>query len=347
MLTARDLNGLYAIVPTPAKPGADRWDAVDTVDLDETARVVSKLIEDGAQGLIALGTTGECATLTNQDYDAFVGCLLESVGGRIPTFVGTSALGLHEVVRRIRYVSERGADGTLLGLPMWQPATTDMAVRFYETVSQAFPDLALMVYANQRAFRFDFNDAFWSGVAERAPTVMSAKFSNPKRLLDVQTASGGKVHFLPHEDHVCDFMKLAPETTTACWSTASSMGPQPALAIMKAILAGDASAAEAIAKDLNWANEPVMSLVAQPELFASYNIQVEKIRINEAGYCMAGPIRPPYDLIPDEHAEAARLCGQRWKELVAKYSSVDPGSRPSASAADTKAPNARPPQVAS
>ena len=76
MLSAQDLRGLYAIPPTPAKPGADRWDATDTVDLDETVRLTEQLIRDGVSGFMVLGTTGECATLTREDYEAYVDALL-------------------------------------------------------------------------------------------------------------------------------------------------------------------------------------------------------------------------------------------------------------------------------
>ena len=55
MLSPRDLRGVYAIIPTPAKAGADRWDAEDTVDLVETERVVDRLIADGVHGLMVLG----------------------------------------------------------------------------------------------------------------------------------------------------------------------------------------------------------------------------------------------------------------------------------------------------
>src|SRR5712692_10548192 len=117
MLRAQDLRGMYAIIPTPAKPGAERLDATDTVDLVETARVVDRLIQDGTTGIIALGTTGECATVSREDYEPFVDCVLGTVNKRVPTFIGTTALGAHEVARRLRFVRERGADGTLLGLP--------------------------------------------------------------------------------------------------------------------------------------------------------------------------------------------------------------------------------------
>ncbi len=322
MLQHDDLVGLYAIIPTPATADAEKWDAVDTVDLAETERVLNQLIADGTNGLILLGTTGEAATLTRDEYDAFVDCALATIRNRVPTFVGTSALGLHEVVSRTRFARDRGADGILLGLPMWQPCTVDTAVEFYKTMSLAFPETALMVYGNTRAFRFDFGPDFWSAVVTAAPTVMAAKFARPKDFPDAFAAAGHRVHFLPHEAAVMKFYDMQPATTKACWSTAASMGPEPALAIIRALNGGRIDDARAIAKDLEWAGGAVEALVAKPELFASYNIQVEKTRINAAGYCNAGPVRPPYQVFPEEYAALARENGRRWNELRTKYAGV-------------------------
>jgi len=320
MLKPADLRGVYAIIPTPAKAGADRWDAVDTVDLAETERVVNRLIGDGVSGLIVLGTTGECATLTGREYEAFVECVLATVKRRIPAFIGTTALGTHEVVRRTRFAADRGADGILLGLPMWQPLTVDMAVEYYRGISEAFPRLALMVYGNARAFRFPFPPEFWSRVVEVAPTLMAAKYSRPKALLDALAAAKGRVHFLPHDGGLSKFAELSPGTTTACWSTAASMGPEPVLEQIRALLSNDAEALRRIAADLAWAREPIAEITSDPDLFATYNIQLEKIRIEAAGYCKAGPIRPPYNVMPEPYAERARENARRWRQLCAKYS---------------------------
>jgi len=322
MLKPTDLRGVYAIIPTPAKDGADRWDAVDTVDLDETERIINRLINDGIDGLIVLGTTGECATLTGEEHESFVDCVLETVRKRIPTFVGTTALGTHEVVRRTRFAAERGADGILLGLPMWQPLTIDMAVEFYRSVSEAFPRLALMVYGNNRAFRFSFPPEFWSRVVEVAPNLMAAKYSRPNALLDALAASKGRVHFLPHDGGVAKFAELSPETTTACWSTAASMGPEPVMAQMRAQLAGDAEELRKIGADLAWVRAPIKELTSNADLFATYNIQVEKMRIEMAGYCKAGPIRPPYHIMPEPYVEMVREHARRWRQLCEKYSKV-------------------------
>ena len=322
MLQASDMRGLYAIIPTPAKPGADRADAVDTVDLAETERVINRLVSDGADGLIVLGTTGECATLTGAEYEAFTECVLATVRKRIPTFVGTTALGTHEVVRRTRFAAERGADGVLLGLPMWQPLTVDMAVDYYASISALFPDTAIMVYGNGRAFRFTFPPEFWGRVAGAAPTLMSAKYSRPKVLMDALAASKGRVHFLPNDGGVAKFLELSPETTTACWSTAASMGPEPVLALMRALKAGDKEALRKIDADLAWSREPISTLVSDPELFAVYNLQMEKLRIAAAGYCKAGPLRPPYHIMPEDYAESSRENARRWRQLCEKYASV-------------------------
>lgn len=319
MISAKDLRGALAIMPTPARPGADRPDALDTVDLDETARLAESLIRDGAAGIMALGTMGECATVSAKDYEAFVDCLLATVRKRIPTFVGTTALGTHEIVRRIRFVKERGATGTLLGIPMWQPATLEMAVNFYASVSETFPDFPIMVYANTRAFRFAFGLDFWTTVAQKAPTVMSSKFSSKGILREAVAATKGRINFVPPISMAYGFAQLAPESTTTCWIP--SVGPQPAIALMNAVAAGDWERAQRVANDIAWAVEPHHVVTGSQEIFASYNIQMEKVLMEASGYCKTGPIRPPYNVMPEDFAAACRESGQRFAKLREKYPS--------------------------
>ncbi len=321
MLTAKDLRGVYAIMPTPAKADAARPDAVDTVDLDETARLADQMIVDGVDGLIALGTTGECATLSTKEYYTVVDCLLSTVHGRVPIFIGTTTLGTHETVERAKFAKAQKADGTLLGLPMWQPFPPEAAARSFALFSEALPDFPVMVYANTNAFRNDFGVEFWRHVAATAPTVMSAKFLNAETLPECIAASKGRINFLPNDSRALAFYKAAPDALTACWSTASSMGPQPVMALMKAILSGNIEQAEAIAVDLRHCTGAVHSITRNDELFAQVNIQMEKLRFEAAGYCKPGPIRPPYDWMPDDLAEMSRECGRRWAALIkAKYS---------------------------
>lgn len=318
LMQAREFEGVYAIIPTPSKEGADHWSATDTVDLEETERLVNQLIADGSAGIIALGTTGECATLTDGEWRQFAEAVVSAAAGRVPTFIGATTLGTHQTVERLRFARDLGATGTLLGLPMWQPCTEDMAVRFYADMSEAFPELSIMVYMNQRAFRFDFDAPFWSRVADAAPTVTSAKYTRSASYSGLVEAGKGRINFLPIDATCFGYAQELPEAVTACWTTAASMGPHPSIALMKALADKDMDRAKVISEDIAWATETF--LPPDPTEFGFYNIQLEKIRMDASGYSAAGPIRPPYNFVPEEYAERARECGHRWAELEKKYS---------------------------
>ena len=173
-LAASDINGAWAILATPAKDNASDWRAENTVDLDETARVVEALIAAGVDGLLSLGTFGECATLTWDEKRAFMATVVETARGRIPYFGGTSSLNTRETVRQTRAAYDLGVNGTMLGPPMWCYPDTATSLQFYRDVAEACPDLAICVYANPEAFKFDFPRPFWAQITQ-IPQVVSAK----------------------------------------------------------------------------------------------------------------------------------------------------------------------------
>jgi dihydrodipicolinate synthase/N-acetylneuraminate lyase len=175
-----------------------------------------------------------------------------------------------------------------------------------------------MVYANPRAFRFDFGVDFWAAVSEKAPTVMSAKFSSKAILRQSVAASKGRVNFVPPIGLAYEFAQISPESQTTCWIP--SVGPQVAIALMQALATKDAEQAKAVAADIAWANEPHHAITGSQEIFASYNIQLEKVLMAASGYCKTGPIRPPYNYMPDDFRKAATEGGQRYAKLREKYS---------------------------
>jgi dihydrodipicolinate synthase/N-acetylneuraminate lyase len=312
---------MQSILATPAKPGAERMDATDTVDLDEAARVVEQLIKDGVGGIWALGTMGECATTSQEDYEKFVDCILSTARKRVPMFVGTTALGSHEIARRIRFVRDLGADGTLLGMPMWQPLTLEGAVKYFTEISETFPDFGIMAYANSRAFRFEYGLDFWEAIAKKAPTVKHAKGgANPKNLTEALALTNRQINFVPNDGGAYAMAEVSRETTTASWS--ATMGPHPGTALMNAIAAGDMAKAKEISDEIHWAGEPIRPFVSSFEVFAQFNIQIEKVRMNAAGYIKAGPMRPPYNYMPKDMEEAAIENGRRFAQLEKKYAAM-------------------------
>src|SRR5438445_7969753 len=114
MLSAADITGVYAMVPTPCKPGEDTWEATDSVDLDEAARMTEQLIRDGIGGIAACGTTGECAALLWEEKRAFIDAVVQVSSHRVPVFAGATALGTRETIRQMKGLRDVGADGAFV-----------------------------------------------------------------------------------------------------------------------------------------------------------------------------------------------------------------------------------------
>src|SRR3954469_20047983 len=92
-VTGRDMRGVMAYPPTPALPGAENVDAVDTVDLQETERMIRSLIADGVDAIALNGTLGEMATLTLDEWKAFASCVADTVrdvNPDFPVFIGAT-----------------------------------------------------------------------------------------------------------------------------------------------------------------------------------------------------------------------------------------------------------------
>src|SRR5262245_17692052 len=175
MLTVDDISGVYVLPPTPCVENGGGWDAVDSVDLDETARMTELLIHPGVAGLGLFGTTGEGHSLLWDEKVACTRAVAEVARSRVQLFAGVTALGTREVIRQMRALQLEGADGALVGLPLWQTPTLENSVQFFADLSAAVPDMPVMVYSNSWFFKSTFPPAFWSGIAERAPTVVASK----------------------------------------------------------------------------------------------------------------------------------------------------------------------------
>jgi trans-o-hydroxybenzylidenepyruvate hydratase-aldolase len=326
LMEVGDVHGAWAIIPTPAKPNASDWRAEDTVDLDETARVVEALIATGIDGILSLGTFGECATLTWDEKRAFISTVVETARGRVPFFGGTTSLSTRETVRQTRAARDIGIDGTMLGVPMWCQADVPTAVQFYRDIAEACPDVAICVYANPEAFKFDFPRPFWAQMAQ-IPQVVSSKYLGIANIVADLRLTKGRIRFLPTDTNYYASARIDPENCTAFWTGGAVCGPAPVIRlrdeVKKAKATGDWRAAKEIADGISAALGPLFPKGSFAE-FSKYNVGLEKARMNEAGWMVAGPCRPPYHLVPQDFLEGARQSGRLWAKLHAQYGGWQP-----------------------
>lgn len=320
LLTVEDIRGAWAIMATPARDDASDWRVSDTVDQDETARAVEGLIAAGIDGILSLGTLGECSTLTWEEKRKFLAVAVETVAGRVPFFAGTTSLNTRETIRQTREAHDIGADGTMLGLPMWCPADVPTAVQFYRDVAEACPDVAICIYANPYAFRFDFPAKFWSQVAD-IPQVVAAKHGNFARLASDIEASRKQIRLLPIDIAYAQAAQADPDFVTGFWTSNAVCGPLVSTrqrdAVERAKTTGDWTKAKELGDAIGKAMAP---LIPNHDfgIFSTHNIGLEKEKINAAGWMKAGPCRPPNHLTPEEYLQGARTSGQMWAMLERK-----------------------------
>jgi trans-o-hydroxybenzylidenepyruvate hydratase-aldolase len=324
MLTAQDIRGIYVLPPTPCKEGAGGWDAVDTVDLDETARMTELIIQPGVGGIALGGTTGEGHSLLWEEKRDLVDTVVQVSRKRVQVFGPATALGTREVIRQMRGLRDVGADGAFLGLPLWQTPTLENSVQFFADLSEALPDMAIMIYSNARFFKSTFGPDFWAGVAKRAPTVITTKIAHGyDHYLENLEAVGDRINLLPGERAVFRAYEMVGTRVTAVWSTQATMGPEPMVALLEAIQRNDKQRVEEIRQDFNSVPHFVPAGGARghdpTDGFSQYNVQAEKWRFNASGVVRAGPCRPPYYDLPEDWKQQAELEAKLFLQLRQKY----------------------------
>jgi dihydrodipicolinate synthase/N-acetylneuraminate lyase len=313
-----DLVGVIAVTPTPALPGADALDARDTVDVQESARMIRALIDGGVDGIMTNGTLGEMATLTLDEWKSFAAAVAEEAGGldaEVPLFIGATTLGTRDTVERITYLHGLGIRGVFLGRPFWSQLGLETLVRYYEDVADAFPDMSFVLYDNPEAFKGPLPPPAYHRLA-RHPGIIGVKYMSitPKFRSDMEAVGAG-LRILPIEADWLSAKTLYPEMSLGCWSSSALCGPEPALFLRDALERGDVDAARWLTNRVEWTYEPFLARKDFPE-FSKYNIPLEKVRFDEAGWIHAGPTRPPYHVVPEAYVEGARENGRRWRQVV-------------------------------
>ncbi len=112
-------------------------EADGTVDHGALERLVEFHIEAGTDAIIAVGTTGESATLDEAEHCAVVERIIKRVEGRIPVIAGTGANSTREALALTRRAAELGADGCLLVTPYYNKPTQEGLYQHYKTIAEA------------------------------------------------------------------------------------------------------------------------------------------------------------------------------------------------------------------
>lgn len=128
---------MVALVTPMNSDGELDWDALE--------QLVEFHIDGGTDAIVAMGTTGESATLNEKEHCAVIHRVIKCVAGRVPVIAGTGANSTQEAIDLTRCAKEQGADAALLVTPYYNKPTQEGLYLHYKAVAEAV-DIPQILY---------------------------------------------------------------------------------------------------------------------------------------------------------------------------------------------------------
>lgn len=125
-----DLGAILTAMVTP-------FDAAGAVDRDGAVRLMHHLVAHGSDGLVIAGSTGEAATLTDDEHIGLVRLAVEEIGGRHTVVAGVGSNDTRHAVDLTRQATEAGADAMLSVTPYYVKPNRRGLVAHFSAVAAA------------------------------------------------------------------------------------------------------------------------------------------------------------------------------------------------------------------
>ncbi len=124
-------KGAIVAIVTPFKNG----------EIDEPALrdLIEFQIENGTDGIVPCGTTGESATLSHEEHDRVIEITIDAVRKRVPVIAGTGSNSTVEAMRLTKHAHEAGADGVLVVAPYYNRPTQEGLYQHYKALAENVP----------------------------------------------------------------------------------------------------------------------------------------------------------------------------------------------------------------
>lgn len=222
-------GSLPALVTPLREDGEIDWPALE--------RLVDWHIDQGSNGLVPVGTTGESPTLTHAEHEAVVEAVVRIAAGRIPVIAGAGSNNTREAIGLAQHACKVGADGLLVVTPYYNKPTQEGLIAHYTAVHDA-TDKPIIIY-----------NIPGRSVVDMTPETMGTLARLP-RIAGVKDATG-KLERVCCQRITCgtDFVQLSGEDATAhgfnaqggvgCISVTANVAPQLCAQMQTACLRGD------------------------------------------------------------------------------------------------------------
>ncbi len=219
------------------------------IDVDRLAGLVDTMVDAGVHAIAPLGSTGESAYLTFDEWKAVVDATVAAVAGRVPVVVGSSDLTTAGTVARAEYAQQAGATAVMVIPVSYWALNEREIVQHYTSVSDAI-SIPIMAYNNPATSGIDMSPTLLNHMFESIVNVKMVKelTGDIQRMLDLKQLSSGELPFYNGSNPLVLKALLAGASG---WCTAAPcLQPAPVIALYDAVAAGDTERATEIYEEL-------------------------------------------------------------------------------------------------
>ena len=266
----------------------------DGINFAELGCIIEDQIAGGTDAVIITGTSGESATMTDEEHKAAIKYAVDKVKGRIPVIAGTGSNETAYAVQLSQYAQEAGADALLVVTPYYNKCTQKGLIRHFTAIADSV-DIPLILY----------NVPSRTGVNIQLPTYV--ELAKHPRIAAVKEASGdlsaiirirqacgdALTIYSGNDDQIVPILSIGGQGVI---SVLSNVAPRTAHDICQLYFDGKV-------KESAELQIAFMDLISA--LFSEVNPIPVKAAMNFLGYA-AGPLRLPLTELEPEHQEALK-----------------------------------------
>jgi 4-hydroxy-tetrahydrodipicolinate synthase len=280
-------QGSMVALVTPMREGGD-------IDEGSLQRLIDFHVENGSDALIAVGTTGESATLNEEEHCHLIRRTMEMAAGRIPIIAGTGANSTREAIDLTRCAHEAGVDACLLVTPYYNKPTQEGLYQHYKAVADAVPVAQILYNVPGRTAVDMLPDTVERLAAIDNIVGIKEATGDMSRAQEILDRCGDRIELYSGDDATAiELILLGGQGNI---SVTANVAPAAMHELCAAALAGDRESAAAINARIN---------VLHSALFVESSPIPVKWALHEMGLIPAG-IRLPLTPLASEYQETVR-----------------------------------------
>lgn len=268
----------------------------ESINYDKLDELIDYHCENGTDSIIICGTTGESATMTEEEHMDCVRFAIDRAKGRIPVIAGTGSNCTRTAVEMSREAAEYGADGLLLVTPYYNKATQAGLTAHYKAVAKE-AKAPIIMYSVASRTGCNIEPATVAALVRDVENIVGVKEAsgNISQVAKIMSLTDGKVDlYSGNDDQIVPLLSLGAKGVI---SVLSNVAPKETHDICEKFFTGDTAGSAAL------------QLKAIP-LIEKLFCEVNPIPVKKAMKLMGmdcGPLRMPLtELTPEHEASLAQ-----------------------------------------